>query len=111
MSTRKTLLRNFRDSQRKGEYRVPLPDAFICDAPARAFLQQLEKSYNSCERCVQPGVHLNVIAMSPDMEADLRTDAKFNAMLDQEHYCDISLLQKLGVGLVTSFILDYMHFV
>lgn len=94
-------------------YSVPLPDAFICDAPARAFLKCIKghSGYSSCERCVQPGVHLNGKIVYPDMVAALRTDAEFDEMLDEEHHRDMSPLRELGVGLVTSFVLDYMHLV
>lgn len=47
----------------------------------------------------------------PDMEAALRTDAQFDEMLKEQHHHDASPLQELGVGLVTSFVLDYMHLV
>lgn len=94
-------------------YCVPLPDAFICDAPARAFLKCIKghSGYSSCERCVQSGVYLNGKIVHPDMEAALRTDAQFYEMIDEEHHRDVSPLRELGVGLVISFVLDYMHLV
>ncbi len=84
-------------------YSVPLPDAFICDAPARAFLKCIKghSGYSSCERCVQPGVHLKGRIVYPDMEAALRTDAQFYEMLDEEHHRDVT---SSGVGSRFSYI-------
>lgn len=38
-------------------YNVALPDAFICDAPARAYLKCIKghTGYSSCERCTEYG--------------------------------------------------------
>lgn len=60
---------------------------------------------------MQPGVHLNGKIVYPDMEAAMRTDAQFDEMLDEEHHRDISPLRELGIDLVKSFVLDYMHLV
>lgn len=42
-------------------FRVAAPDAFICDAPARAFLKCVKghTGYYACERCTQKCVHAN----------------------------------------------------
>lgn len=47
----------------------------------------------------------------PDLKTPLRTDAQFKHMMDEEHHHGISLLQELGIGMVSSFVLDYMHLV
>lgn len=39
------------------------------------------------------------------------TDSQFDEMVDEEHHTGSSPLKELGVGLVTSFVLDYMHLV
>ncbi len=54
-------------------YNVPLPDAFICDTPARAFLKCVKGhgSYSSCERCTQYGIYLDGKVVFPDMDSSL----------------------------------------
>lgn len=95
-------------------YSVALPDAFICDAPARAYLKCIKghTGYSSCERCTEYGVHLGTVVF-PDLTAPLRTDLTFEQQIDSEHHHDdiVSPLQELGVGMVSSFVLDYMHLV
>lgn len=94
-------------------YNIALPDAFICDAPARAFLKCTKghSGYNSCERCTQRGIHMDNKIVFPDLEAPLRTDTQFKDMIDEEHHHGVSPLQELGIGMVSSFVLDYMHLV
>ena len=94
-------------------YNVALPDAFICDAPARAFLKGIKghSGYSSCERCVVHGVYLNSKVVFPDLNEPLRTDLTFERRCDEEHHQSVSPLQELGIGMVSSFVLDYMHLV
>ena len=47
----------------------------------------------------------------PDRTAELRTDSQFEEIIDEDHHTGVSPLKDLGVGLVTSFVLDYMHLV
>jgi len=47
----------------------------------------------------------------PDRTAELRTDTQFEEMIDEDHHMGDSPLKGLSVGLVTSFVLDYMHLV
>lgn len=94
-------------------YKVAVPEAFICDAPARAFLKCVKghSGYNGCERCVQTGVYVSGRMTYPDLTAELRTDSQFEEMIDEDHHTGVSPINHLGVGLVTSFVLDYMHHV
>lgn len=94
-------------------YKVAVPEAFICDAPARAFLKCVKghSGYNACECCVQTGVYVSGRMTYPDLTAELRTDSQFEEMIDEDHHTGVSPLKHLGVGLVTSFVLDYMHLV
>jgi len=94
-------------------YSVALPDAFICDAPARAFLKCIKghTGYGACERCVEHGIYLDGKVVFPDLTAPLRTDSTFERMMDDEHHHGASPLQELGIGMVSSFALDYMHLV
>lgn len=95
-------------------YNVALPDAFICDAPARAYLKCIKghTGYSSCERCTEYGVHLGTVVF-PELTAPLRTDLTFDQQLDSEHHHNdiVSPLQELGITMVSSFVLDYMHLV
>lgn len=94
-------------------FSVSAPDAFICDAPARAFLKCVKghTGYYSCERCTQKGIYVNRRLCFPDIYADQRTDESFHAMNYKEHQLGVSPLNELGVGLVSGFVLDYMHLV
>uniref|UniRef100_A0A3B4XDC6 Uncharacterized protein n=1 Tax=Seriola lalandi dorsalis TaxID=1841481 RepID=A0A3B4XDC6_SERLL len=56
-------------------YNIALPDAFICDAPARAFLKCTKghSGYNSCERCTKHGIRMDYKqAKLDDLEARSR---------------------------------------
>lgn len=94
-------------------YNVTLPDAFICDTPARAFLKCIKGhgGYSSCERCTQYGIYVDSRVVFPEMDSSLRTDTQFEQMSDEDHHHSKSPLQGLGIGLVSAFPLDYMHLV
>lgn len=49
--------------------------------------------------------------MPLDERTLMSTDETFRNMVYEEHQVDVSPLNKLGVGLVSSFVLDYMHLV
>ncbi|CAI5682040.1 unnamed protein product [Oreochromis niloticus] len=94
-------------------FSVAAPDAFICDAPARAFLKCVKghTGYYACERCTQKGMYVNRRLCFPEISAEQRTDETFRAMAYKEHQVGVSPLNELGVGLVSGFVLDYMHLV
>lgn len=94
-------------------FNVPLPDAFICDTPARAYLKCIKGhgGYSSCERCTQYGVYVDGKVIFPDMDSSLRSDSQFEEMLDEDHHNSKSPLQELGIGMVSAFPLDYMHLI
>lgn len=54
------------------KYNVKL-DAFICDAPARAFIKCIKghSGYHGCERCVQKGLYVNGKVTFPELGAGL----------------------------------------
>lgn len=95
------------------QYNVALPDAFICDTPARAFLKYIKGhgGYSSCECCTQYGIYVDSRVVFPDMDSSLRTDTQFEQMSDEDHHHSKSPLQGLGIGMVSAFPLDYMHLV
>lgn len=90
-------------------YSFALPDAFICDAPARAFLKCTKghSGYNSCERCTEHGICMDNKVVFPDLKAPLRTDAQFTDMIDEEHHHGVSPLQELDIEMVSSFLRDF----
>ena len=94
-------------------FRVASPIAFICDALARVFLKcsKGHMGYYRCERCTQKGQYMNGKVVYPEISAELRIDEQFGRQGYQQHQRSASPLNYLGIGLVTSFVLDYMHLV
>ena len=86
--------------------------AFICDAPARAFLKCItaHNAINRCERCEVRGVSKYHRVVFLDNVARLRSQEKFNELYP-DHQNKVSLLQVLDLPLLHLFVLDYMHFV
>ena len=86
--------------------------AFICDAPARAFLKNIKghTGYHSCERCIVKGEYKDkrVVYMG---DHPLRTDENFANQVYVDHQVGVSPLIKIGFACVTGFPLDYMHLV
>ena len=87
-------------------------EAFVCDAPARAYLKCVKghAGYGACERCTQYGVYKGKMTF-PELTAQARTDVAFDEMQDEHHHTGISPLRNLKLGLVSQFVLDYMHLV
>ena len=89
--------------------------SFVCDAPARAFLKSVKSftGYHGCERCTQAGKYHCGRMTFPDSNSSLRTDDDFVRMTDEEHHLNSapSPLVELSLGMVSGFILDYMHLV
>lgn len=86
----------------------------VCDAPARAYLKCIKShaGYSGCERCIQHGVRVNNRMTFPQSDCPLRTNVQFDELQDTEHHHDEpSPLSKLNLGLVSGFVLDYMHLV
>ena len=86
--------------------------AFICDAPARAFVKQIKghSGYYACERCTQRGVYLQKVTF-PSTDSPLRTDELFSEMAYENHQTGRSPLMNIPAKLVTQFPLDYMHLI
>ena len=89
--------------------------SFVCDAPARAFLKNIKSftGYHGCERCTQTGKYHCGRMTFPDTNSSLRTDEDFAHMTDEEHHLKSapSPLVELSIGMVSGFVLDYMHLV
>ena len=90
-------------------------NAFVCDAPARADLKRIvsHSSYYSCERCIQKGSYAGGHVALMQTDATLRTDDGFRLKSDFGHHKPgpTSVIENLGIGLVSCFSLDYMHLV
>ncbi|XP_018006732.2 uncharacterized protein LOC108664619 [Hyalella azteca] len=87
--------------------------AFICDAPARAFLKCIKghNAYYSCERCIAKGTWAGRVVFNLPVSGlcSLRTDEEFSGMKYADHQISPSPLIALGVKCITAFPLDYMH--
>lgn len=84
----------------------------ICDAPARAFVKNIKghASYSACERCTVSGVWEGKMTFC-DIDAPKRTDVAFDELQDPDHHHDKSPVSELGIGMVSQFVLDYMHLI
>lgn len=86
--------------------------SFVCDAPARAFIKCVKShgGYSACEKCVEEGEYYKGRVVFPGIKSALRTDKSFREQFDERHHLGMSpLLQLLGIDMVTSFPIDYMH--
>ncbi|KAB0799454.1 hypothetical protein PPYR_07334 [Photinus pyralis] len=85
----------------------------ICDAPARSFLKNIKphNSYFACEKCNVKGLRMqNRILYPCNSNIEIRTDEGFLNQVHKEHHKGLSPLTKIPhFGMVSGFILDYMH--
>lgn len=84
----------------------------ICDTPARAYVKQIKGHirYYGCNKCTQKGEwHNKVTFLSTNTL--LRTDQAFNQMTDFKDHIGVTPSKTLSTGMVTQFLLDYMHLV
>jgi len=88
-------------------------DCFVCDAPARAFVKNVKSfsGYHGCEKCVDEGEYVQNRMTFQNSSAALRSDVHFDELVDDEHHRGTTPLRSLNFGLVTGFVLDYMHLV
>lgn len=84
----------------------------LADSPARCFLKSVKShnSYFGCERCNQEGEWLGRVVFTEKC-GTLRTDELFRSRTHKEHHTGNSILEKLKIGLVSQFPLDYLHLV
>lgn len=85
--------------------------AFCCDAPARAFVKNIKShtGYNGCDKCMVQGTYCNRRMLFLKLDATLRTDDNFQCFFDTNHHKGITPLSILGIGMISSFPIDYMH--
>ncbi len=87
--------------------------AFICDAPARAFLKCIiaHTGYYSCERCVVKGSWSGRVVFNDPSNCPHRTEENFNNERYHDHQKTKSPLIGAGIFCISMFVLDYMHIV
>lgn len=91
-------------------------NAFICDAPARAFLKCIKShnAYSSCERCTIEGHYVShrvVFNYQSQEKIDARTEDDFIKQAYPIHQTGCSPLIAAGLQCIQPFVLDYMHVV
>lgn len=88
-------------------------NAFICDAPARAFIAGIKNhtGYFACTKCICEGDFIENRVVFPNLKCSLRTDASFKNKIQPEHHNLTSILEDTGIGMVSQLPLDYMHLV
>lgn len=86
-------------------------DAYICDAPARAFLAQIKghTGYFGCGKCSIEGNYVDGRVVFDEVGAP-RTDETFASRVQEEHHVGDSPLERIpGTRMVTHFPYEYMH--
>jgi len=88
-------------------------NCFICDVPARSFITCTigHNGYYGCHQCIQKGKSVKNHLTYPEVSSPLRTDASFRTRQQEAHHTGTSILEKLNIGMVSHFPLDYMHLV
>ncbi|XP_065672191.1 uncharacterized protein LOC136090015 [Hydra vulgaris] len=89
--------------------------AFICDAPARAFVKCIigHSGYHSCERSTVVGTQKHGVRLLQTI-APLRTDVDFKNNLykkEGNQLENLSPLVQLNFPMISGFPLDYMHLI
>ena len=87
--------------------------AFLCDAPARSFLEGAvgHTGYYSCERCIIKGLWEGRVVFNEEKEFCKRIDYDFSCQSYKQHEKYKSPLKAAGIKCVSGFCLDYMHLI
>lgn len=86
-------------------------NCFICDAPAQAFVKGTvgHNGYSGCGKCTQEGEFDDRLYF-PEIDFVKRTDQSFKDRVDESHHKNpCTVLEDLGIGMVTQFPGDYLH--
>ncbi|KAL1250936.1 hypothetical protein QQF64_018732 [Cirrhinus molitorella] len=85
--------------------------AFICDAPARAFLKCIRNhnSYFACERCTVRGTYVGQVLGATALGVVARSEEEFSRLAYKDHQVDKPPLTLAGIPYIRPFALDYMH--
>lgn len=89
---------------------------FICDTPARCFLKGVigSNGYSACLKCVTKGKYSYTAKtmIYPQMNAELRTDAKFRSGVYGQHHKSYSIISELPINMIDDFpIADSLHII
>lgn len=86
-------------------------ESFCCDTPARSYIKgtMAHNSYEGCDKCMVRGVYINRRMVFLNSSAPLRTDEEFIHQVYGNYHKEVSPLCNLGIGMVSSFPVDYMH--
>ena len=84
-------------------------DCFVCDAPARAFIKNIKyhSGYFGCDKCIDEVDYVDGKMTIQSVNAQLRTDGRFEEMENKEHHRGILLLASLPIGLVSQFVSSF----
>lgn len=83
----------------------------ICEARSFAKCVKGFNGYFSCSKCMQEGDYNNHQMLFPEINAKLRTDENFINQKNEEHHYGRSIFERVNLGMVSQFPLDYMHLV
>jgi hypothetical protein len=90
-------------------------EVFCYDTHVKAFIKCTKRhnGFFGCDGCSQKGNHVEHRLVFLEQNAPLRTDQSCSDKSNREHHKENndSPLEKLGIGLVSDFPLDYMHLV
>ena len=98
----------------KSQHIKVILEAFVCDAPARAFLKSVKchGGYSACEKCNVYGEYYeNRVVYVTDSTEVPRTDFSFRQQHDADHHTGTSPLLEIPINLVTVFPYEYMHLI
>lgn len=87
--------------------------AFICDAPARAFICGIKghTGYYACGKCEVKGKREDQRTVYIKTSATLRTDESFRSQSQSGHHNVITPLLQLNFDIIACFPFEYMHLV
>lgn len=85
--------------------------AFICDAPAKAYIKFVKShtAYFACNHCTTEGDYVAHRVVYPQLDAALRTNESFRNKDQEEHHTGESVLEQLDIDMVQDFPCDPMH--
>ncbi|KAB0795128.1 hypothetical protein PPYR_11967 [Photinus pyralis] len=88
-------------------------NSLVCDAPAKAFICGVKHhtGYFGCSKCTEEGDYIERRVVFPELNKPLRTDDSFKNRTQEEYHRESTLVERLGIGMVSQVPLDYMHLV
>ncbi|XP_071575972.1 uncharacterized protein [Temnothorax nylanderi] len=88
-------------------------DNFVLDAEARSFVKKCvaHGGYYACEKCIVKGTHYRNRMCFFEQNCPRRTDESFRNRDNPRHHNGNSILEDIGIGMVSQFRLDVLHLV